>query len=190
MKNLSIAILAALSLMMAACGGKDDQQRTDPKDKEPESKYADKTFDGFNKNGGQGDGVIRLEAGSETAKFNTLGHDYTVTISHQPGEQLPRLKDEDNNVYADNSFHIVISRDGKSFIDKDITKADVKHLLTPELKKSGMLRSIIYDSEQPGLNFVIWVCYPWQDDWGKQYLLTFDKAGNQSITLDPRNDID
>ena len=59
-----------------------------------------------------------------------VGHDYIVTIDRKTDESLPRVKDENDVVFFDNSVAVSIKENGGTVFERTFTKADFESYLS------------------------------------------------------------
>lgn len=59
-----------------------------------------------------------------------VGHDYIVSIDRKTDESLPRVKDENDVVFFDNSVAVTINENGGTVFERTFTKADFESYLS------------------------------------------------------------
>ena len=100
-------LLAGMAVMLVACGGKKKSEdiiaprivKVQPKD------------------------PIRMQPYLDEKEVSWIGKKYFVSVSRQPSDSLPMVKDETGQKFVDNVFRLTVSRqDGSVFYNRTFTK--------------------------------------------------------------------
>jgi hypothetical protein len=172
---LTLSLLTALTL--TACTGR---RQTTTQTSSP-SEYM--------VNDGKLDGVQRMNPYNFADTVTIGSHHYSYTIHREAVDSLPTVKDEDGTVYADNSYHLTVQRDGQPLLDRHFTKRSFASYLSAEMRQKGILDGMMQDASLPGLAFAISVSLP-QSDMLEPLLLKVDAAGGIVIERDLRSEND
>lgn len=172
---LGLGFLTVFSL--AACGG----HRPPNTDTAPKSEFI--------VDDGPSDGVLRMTPYDYADTLSIGSHRYTYVIHREAVDSLPTVKDDDGTVYADNSYHLTIRRDGQPLLDRHFTKRSFASYLSAEMRKKGILDGMMQDGSLPGLAFAISVSLP-QSDMLEPLLLKVDASGGIAIERDQRSEND
>ncbi len=148
---LTVALLAGIVVMLAACGGKkksDDiiaPRIVKVQPKEP----------------------VRMQPYLDEKKVAWIGKTYTVSVSRQPSDSLPMVKDENGQKFVDNVFRLIVSRpDGSVFFSRTFTKKSLTQCLDDEFNKTGVFEGLVFDkAEGDYLLFGASVGHPQSDEY-------------------------
>ncbi len=135
------------------------------------------------------DGVQRMTPYDFSDTLSIGTHRYAYTIHREAVDSLPTVQDEDGTVYADNSYHLTIRRDGQPLLDRHFTKRTFASYLSAEMRQRGILDGMMQDGSLPGLAFAISVSLP-QSDMLEPLLLKVDANGGIAIERDLRSEND
>lgn len=168
MKATRLFLMVLSAAMLSGCGAKGDknQQETD----NPNEQYEPK--------------VRQMPDYHVTDTATAGGHIYTYDITRQCSEQLPKVKDNDD-LFADNTIHLVIHCDGDLLFDKIFTKEVFAESMEPDFLQNSILDGIRFVKAEPGqgLTFSFTVSYP-DSDMSVPFLVTVDAGGNFSFVKD------
>ena len=130
---LSVVLLAGMVVVLAACGGKkksDDiiaPRIVKVQPKEP----------------------IRMQPYFDEKEVAWIGKKYKVSVSRQPSDSLPMVKDENGQKYIDNVFRLTVSRqDGSVFFSRTFTKKSLTQYLDDEFNKTGVFEGLAFDKAE------------------------------------------
>jgi hypothetical protein len=134
------------------------------------------------------DTVQRMSPSSTNNDFSWKDAKYTCKIQRTPTDSLPKVKDENGTVFADNSISVTISKNGSEFFKKTFTKESFSYYITDDFKKNGILEGIVFDNTAAdGIHLAASVCYP-QSDMLIPLVIVIDSKGGISISKDTRTD--
>ena len=138
---------------------------------------------------GASDGIQRMTPYHYEGTYEVGEHRYSYTIHREAVDSLPTVKDDDGTVYADNSYHLTVQRDGQPLLDRHFTKRSFASYLSAEMRQKGILDGMMQDASLPGLAFAVSVSLP-QSDMLEPLLLKVDAAGGIVIERDQRSEND
>lgn len=122
------------------------------------------------------------------------GAQYVVSIERSADTSLPLVSDESGQEYYDNTIHLRIQReDGSDFVNRTFKKSDfVSYVRGSGMEKTGALLGIVYDKIENGrLVFATSIGSPdFRSDEFVPMVMTLDRNGNFSVTLDTQLDSD
>ncbi len=159
MRHLRIVgILLAVGLL-AACGNKNKDGEYD----RPEQHEVQ---------------VIKMPDYRLTDSVSMGGHRYVYEITRKANDSLAMVRDEMDDLHADNVIRLTILRDGKPFFGRSFTKKTFEEELEDEFLKNSILDGIRFlDAEAgKGLTFSLSVSYP-DSDMSVPFDLTVSPTG-------------
>ena len=172
-QTLSMLLLAGMVVVLAACGGKKKSNdiiaprivKVQPK--EP----------------------IRMQPYLDERKVEWIGKTYFVTISRQPSDSLPMVKDETGQKYVDNVFSLRVSRkDGSVFYTRTFTKKALTQYLDDDFNKTGVFEGLVFDkAEGDYLFFGASVGHPQSDEY-IPLVFRLSRMGELTIKRDTQMD--
>ena len=172
-QTLSMLLLAGMVVVLAACGGKKKSNdiiaprivKVQPK--EP----------------------IRMQPYLDERKVEWIGKTYFVTISRQPSDSLPMVKDETGQKYVDNVFSLKVSRkDGSVFYTRTFTKKALTQYLDDDFNKTGVFEGLVFDkAEGDYLFFGASVGHPQSDEY-IPLVFRLSRMGELTIKRDTQMD--
>ena len=127
-------LLAGMAVMLVACGGKKKSEdiiaprivKVQPKD------------------------PIRMQPYLDEKEVSWIGKKYFVSVSRQPSDSLPMVKDETGQKFVDNVFRLTVSRqDGSVFYNRTFTKKALTQYLDDDFNKTGVFEGLVFDSSVP-----------------------------------------
>jgi len=90
---------------------------------------------------------IRLSTDVRSSEVNWLGKKYTIEVQRVPADSLPKVKDENGQLYVDNRVTMKITRDDKSvFLRRSFVKESFSTYVDHDFQKSGYLENIVFHS--------------------------------------------
>ncbi len=121
-----------------------------------------------------------------TTEFKTnfvhKGKEYTSLITRQPDEEQPFIKNQQGDVFVDNSITLRITSANKTIVNKTFTKKDFASIIDSRFMKHAILEGLIYDGTTPeGFVYIASVSYP-QSDLYVPIKLTIGTEGNIRMT--------
>lgn len=163
--------LAAVSLL-AACGGR--------------SAPATETSVGeFETSVSADDGVQRMREYHFSDTLQAYGHTYSYTIQRVASDELPKVRDDEGTLYADNVYLLSVEREGQAFYSHRFVKDDFAASLSKDFREKALLDGMMCDKSLPGINFAVSVSLP-QSDMIEPLLLHIYKDGSIAIEKDNR----
>lgn len=122
------------------------------------------------------------------------GDKYVITIVRSADDSLPLVSDESGQEYYDNTINLVIQReDSTTFFKRTFKKADfVSYARGSGMEKTGALLGIVYDKMENGrLVFATSIgSSDFRSDEFVPMIMTLDRNGNTTVTLDTKLDSD
>lgn len=170
---LSVVLLTVMVVVIAACGGKkksDDiiaPRIVKVQPKEP----------------------IRMQPYLDEKEVAWIGKKYFVSVSRQPGDSLPMVKDETGQKFIDNVFRLTVSRqDGSVFFSRTFTKKTLTQCLDDEFNKTGVFEGLVFDKvDGDYLLFGASVGHPQSDEY-IPLVFKLSRMGDLSIKRDTQMD--
>jgi hypothetical protein len=166
-------LLAGMVVMLAACGGKKKSEdiiaprivKVQPKD------------------------PIRMQPYLDERKVEWIGKTYFVTVSRQPSDSLPMVKDETGQKFVDNVFCMTVSRqDGSVFYTRTFTKKALTQYLDDDFNKTGVFEGVVFDkAEGDYLFFGASVGHPQSDEY-IPLIFRLSRMGELTIKRDTQMD--
>ena len=169
---LSTAFALAAVSFFAACGG-----RT--------TTVTESAVTEFETSESTDDGVQRMREYHYSDTLRAYGHIYSYTIQRAASDELPRVRDDEGTVYADNVYLLTVECEGQAFYSRRFVKADFAVSLSEEFRKKALLDGMMCDKSLPGINFAVSVSLP-QSDMIEPLLLHIYKDGSIAIEKDNR----
>lgn len=109
-------------------------------------------------------GVYRMQQSDAQGNEVMAGAEYHYSIHRAPSEELPRVKDDDGNVFVDNAIDVNITRNGKPLLAKRFTKKDFSSWVEAPFLSKAILEGLVFDKVVDGrLRFAASVCQPQTD---------------------------
>ena len=170
---LSVVLLAGMVAVLAACGGK----------KKSENIIAPRIVKAEPK------GPIRMQPYLDEKEVGWIGKKYFVSVSRQPSDSLPMVKDETGQQFVDNVFRLTVSRqDGSVFFSRTFTKAALSQYLDEDFRQTGVFEGLVFDkAEGDNLIFGASVGHPQSDEY-IPLVFTLSRMGDLSIRRDTQMD--
>ena len=172
-QTVSMLLLAGMVVMLAACGGKKKSEdiiaprivKVQPKD------------------------PIRMQPYLDERKVEWIGKTYFVTVSRQPSDSLPMVKDETGQKFVDNVFSLKVSRkDGSVFYTRTFTKKALTQYLDDDFNKTGVFEGLVFDkAEGDYLFFGASVGHPQSDEY-IPLVFRLSRMGELTIKRDTQMD--
>jgi len=118
-----------------------------------------------------------------------IGKTYYITISRQPSDSLPMVKDETGQKYVDNVFRLAVSRkDGSVFFSRTFTKKSLMQYLDDDFSRTGVFEGLVFDkAEGDYLLFGASVGHPQSDEY-IPLVFKLSRMGDLSIKRDTQMD--
>lgn len=172
-KILSVALLAGLAVVLIACGSK----------KKNEDIIAPRIVKV------QPKAPIRMQSYNDVKNVEWIGKTYQVSISRQPSDSLPVIKDETGQKYIDNVFKLIVSRqDGSVFYSRTFTKNALASYLDEEFTKTGVFEGLVFDkTDGDWLVFAASVGHPQSDEY-IPLVIRLSRMGELTIARDTQMD--
>ncbi len=170
---LYIVSLAAVAVVLAACGEK----------KKSETIIAPRVVKVVPKE------PIRMQPYMDEKEVSWIGKTYFVTVSRQPSDSLPMVKDETGQKFVDNVFRLTVSRkDGSVFYSHVFTKKALQQYLDDDFNKTGVFEGLVFDkAEGDYLYFGASVGHPQSDEY-IPLVFSLSRMGVLSIKRDTQMD--
>lgn len=170
---LSVALLASLVVVLAACGGK----------KKSEDIIAHRIVKVQPKE------PVRMQPYLDEKEVEWIGKKYLVSVSRQASDSLPMVKDETGQKYVDNVFLLKVSRqDGSVFFSRTFTKKSLTQYLDDDFNKTGVFEGLVLDkAEGDFLIFGASVGHPQSDEY-IPLVFKLSRMGDLSIKRDTQMD--
>ena len=170
---LSVVLLASMVVVLAACGGK----------KKSEDIIAPRIVKVQPKE------PIRMQPYLDEKQVSWIGKTYFVTVSRQPSDSLPMVKDETGQKFVDNVFRMTVSRkDGSVFFSRVFTKKALMQYLDDDFAKTGVFEGLVFDrAEGDYLFFGASVGHPQSDEY-IPLVFQLSRMGDLSIKRDTQMD--
>ena len=113
------------------------------------------------------------------------GHTYTYEIMRTASDSLPKVKDDLDDLFADNTIRLTIHRDGTTYFDKTFTKKVFASSMDKQFLHNSILDGIRFVRAEAGqgLTFSFAVSYP-ESDMSIPFLVTIDDNGAFSFVKD------
>ena len=117
------------------------------------------------------------------------GNTYVYSILRTPSDSLPRVKDDMDDLYKDNTIRLTLRRNGSVYFDKTFTKATFAQSIDKDFYNNAILDGIRFLRVEPGqgLIFSFAVSYP-DSDMSVPFLMTISDAGAFSFIKDENLD--
>lgn len=150
-QKVSMLLMAGMAVMLVACGGKKKSEdiiaprivKVQPKD------------------------PIRMQPYLDEKEVSWIGKKYFVSVSRQPSDSLPMVKDETGQKFVDNVFRLTVSRqDGSVFYSRTFTKKALTQYLDDDFNKTGVFEGLVFDkADGDWLVFGASVGHPQSDEY-------------------------
>ena len=172
---LYIVSLAAMAVVLAACGEK----------KKSETIIAPRVVKVVPKE------PIRMQPYMDEKEVSWIGKTYFVTVSRQPSDSLPMVKDETGQKFVDNLFQMTVTRtDGSVFFDRKFTKNSFNKYINEDYRNTGILEGIVFDQvDGDWLVFAASVAHPQTDEY-IPLVIKLSRMGVLEISQDTQMDTD
>lgn len=170
---LAAMLLAGVVLMMTACGSK----------KKSEDIIAPRIVKVEPK------APIRMQPYIDEKEVSWIGKTYYVSISRQPSDSLPMVKDENGQKFVDNVFQMTVSRtDGSVFFKRAFTKKSLTQYLDDDFNTTGVFEGLVFDKvDGDWLVFAASVAHPQSDEY-IPLIIRLSRMGELTIKRDTQMD--
>ena len=172
-QKVSMLLLAGMAVMLVACGGKKKSEdiiaprivKVQPKD------------------------PIRMQPYLDEKEVSWIGKKYFVSVSRQPSDSLPMVKDETGQKFVDNVISVKVLRvDGSQFFARTFKKSDFLSYLDDDYIKTGILEGLVFDkAEGDFLEFAASVSHPNSDEY-IPLVVRLSRMGQITIQRDTQMD--
>lgn len=109
-------------------------------------------------------GVLRMQVSKTDQSITYKGGEYKSFIHRIPSDSLPRVKDEQGNVFVDNKITLRLTRGNQKVFSRTFTKQSFSSLLSGEFMKNAILEGMVFDKTTPqGFVYAVSVSYPQTD---------------------------
>lgn len=151
MKKISFILLVGISVSLLSCnGGGEKTEKVDVRTYQLSEKSQT--------------GEYAMQQSSAKGEAKIGGVEYRYEIDRNPSPQLPKVKDEQNNLFVDNVIDLRIIRNGKSILSKRFTKKDFSSHVESAFAAKAILEGLVFDQVINGkLRFAASVCVPQTD---------------------------
>ena len=118
-----------------------------------------------------------------------IGKTYYVSISRQPSDSLPTVKDEMGQKFVDNVFQLSVTRkDGSVFFKRTFTKKNLAQYLDDDFNTTGVFEGLVFDkTDNDWLVFAASVGHPQSDEY-IPLVIRLSRMGELSIKRDTQMD--
>ena len=124
----------------------------------------------------------KMPSTESKTNFIHKGKEYTSLITRQPDEEQPFIKNQQGDMFVDNSITLNITNANKTIVNKRFTKKDFVSLIENRFMKHAILESLIYNgTTSEGFVYIASVSYP-QSDLYVPIKLTISPEGNIQMT--------
>lgn len=138
--------------------------------------------------------TLKMSEINQNHEVEWLGSSYKITITRSADKSLTKAYDESGNAYYDNTITLKITRrDGTEFLNKTFHKSSFADIANNnKITKRGALLGIVFDKiENNKLVFATSIGSPdISSDEYVPFIMTIDRNGNISTSLDTRMDSD
>lgn len=167
MKRLIYLLLLPMIVAVAACGGKNGNQKEDVQVLGKDSKDAH--------------GVQRMQVSKSESDIRFKGKEYHSTISRTPDEELPRVVSEMGDTYVDNKIVLRLTRGSEQVFNMTFTKTNFASLVGESFLAKSILEGIVYNkTTSQGVVYAASICYP-QTDLYVPISITITPDGKMSM---------
>ena len=172
MKNIRFWILLGMGTLLIACGNNEKKQDAWVA---PEHETVTREMPEL----------------SVTDSLQSGGHTYAYHILRTACDSLPKVKDDMDDLYRDNTIRLTLQRDGQVYFDKTFTKSTFAQSIEEEFYRNAILDGIRFIRAQAGqgLVFSFTVSYP-ESDMSHPFLLTVTDQGTFSFVKDDNLDME
>lgn len=118
-------------------------------------------------------------------------HTYMYEITRMASDSLPKVKDDLDDFFADNTIRLTLRRDGATYFDKTFTKNVFASSIDKMFLQNSILDGIRFVRAEAGqgLTFSFAVSYP-ESDMSVPFLVTVDDSGAFSFVKDDNLDVE
>lgn len=167
MKRQIYLLLLPMIVAMAACGGKNENQKEDAQVLMQDSTDVH--------------GLQRMQGSKSEVDIPFKGKTYHSMISRTPDEGLPRVESQMGDMYIDNKIELRLTRGGEQVFNLTFTKNNFSSLVSDDFLTKSILEGIVYDKTTPrGIVFAASICYP-QTDLYVPIAITISTDGKMSL---------
>ena len=128
---------------------------------------------------------IRQSTDVRTSNVSWLGKNYVIEIQRVASDSLPKVKDENGQLYVDNRVTMKIMRSDHSvFLKKSFVKESFVSYVDHDFQKKGYLENIVFhgiDNNQ--LKFGVVITSPGNEDEFVPLDMWIDRQGGTKIKL-------
>ena len=151
MKKISFILYIGISLSLLSCGG----------GKEKEEKVDERTYQ-LSENTRSGEFTMQQSSAKGDVKIG--GVEYHYEIDRNPSHQLPKVKDEQGDLFVDNVIDLRITRSGSNVLTKRFTKKDFSSYVDASFGAKAILEGLVFDQTVgKRFRFAASVCIPQTD---------------------------
>lgn len=151
MNKLYLISLSVFVCLWGACG-----QSVDKSEKVNERTYQ------LSENSQSREFAMQQSSAKGTVKIN--GVEFGYQIDRTPSSDLPKVEDEQENVFIDNVIGLNVTRSGKMILTKRFTKSDFSSQVESAFLSKSILEGLVFDKVVDGkLRFAASVCHPQTD---------------------------
>ena len=132
---------------------------------------------------------IRMQPYIDEKEVSWIGKTYYVSISRQPSDSLPTVKDEMGQKFVDNVFQLSVTRkDGSVFFKRTFTKKNLAQYLDDDFNTTGVFEGLVFDkTDNDWLVFAASVGHPQSDEY-IPLVIRLSRMGELSIKRDTQMD--
>ena len=150
-KLLYFSLFAVMLLGWIACSG----SKKDGENRNESGMLLDST---------QIHGLQKMQVSKVEVDIQYKGKDFHSSIVRTPDEELPHVKSEMGDTYADNKVVLRLTRGGEQVYSKTFTKQDFASLVTDEFYSKSVLEGMVFNKTTPqGILYAASICYPQTD---------------------------
>ena len=107
------------------------------------------------------DRVHRMQPSDVKDTIDFKGKKYLSSVIRLPDESLPKIKNEEGAIYADNRVFLRLSCGGKMIVDKVFTKKEFASVVDSRFINHALLEGVVFDRITPqGFTYAASVGYP------------------------------
>lgn len=127
-------------------------------------------------------GLRRMQSSRVEQDIVWKGKNYRIVIHRAANDSLPKIEDEDGDLFVDNTITLSITRDkSERFFDKTFTKQSFASLMDERFVSHAMLEGMVFDkATDQGLVFAASVSYP-QTDLFVPVIITISSSGTMAL---------
>lgn len=109
-------------------------------------------------------GVQRMQPSKIEQDITFREATYHSLVQRTPDEDLPRVKNEQGDVFVDNTITLKLTRGGEKVFHKTFTKQDFSALVDAGFMKNAILEGMVFDkTTTQGFVYAVSVSYPQTD---------------------------